>query len=328
MVKSRSVILDCDPGIDDALAILLAVASPELEVEAITTVSGNVGLDQTTQNALKVLELCKVKVPPPVFMGSPFPMGQEELIDHKGQSFDEILIGSPSSHRLVHGRDGLADNDLPLPKMKPGAMGGVDLIISKCLSRPGQLTLISLGPLTNVARALAQAPMIAQELELIVVGGALYISGDIEGSAEFNFRSDPEACEAVLESGVPITLVSLDATRKVILTHGHLAGLRAYRNRLAEFIVSICDYSIDFHRRSRGVDGTYLNDPLGVGIAIDESLGEFEELCIEVDLKRFRGRTNVLRGPTNVRFLREVDTERFLELFLDRLEKLCKMGER
>ncbi len=304
----RSVIIDCDPGIDDALAILLALASPELDVEAIITTSGNVGLELTTQNALKVLELCGRNEVPPVFKGSSGP-----------------LSGAKLSVRQVHGEDGLGGCDLPQPKLRPAGADGIDFITSRSFSRGGKLTLICLGPLTDVASALkkAKAPQIAKELELIVMGGALKTARDLEGRAEFNFRSDPEAAKIVLESKVPITLVSIDVTRRVILRPEHLTEFKSYRSRIAEFITAICGYSIDYHRCHRGVEGAYLNDPLAVGIAIDEGLGEFFDLCIDVDLENFRGKTFAKDGPANVKFLRDVDAERFIDLFLSRIKKLC-----
>lgn len=306
MQDPRSVIIDCDPGIDDALAILLAVGSPELEVSAIATVCGNVSVSQTTENALKVLELCRLKSSPLVYMGSSAPLSLASL-----------------APRRVHGEDGLGESELPAPKLKPAEGNGIDFICSKAHTGSERLSVISLGPLTNLAHVLERAPTIAKLIELFVMGGALYLSDEIPGGAEFNIRSDPEAFKAVLASGVPTTLVSLDVTRKVILTSEHLSGLRANRSKLASFIVRICDYSIDFHRRESGLDGMYLNDPLAVGIAIDESLGEFEDLSIDVDLERFRGRTKVVVGPPNVRFCKDVDSERFLDLFLNRLEELC-----
>ncbi len=301
-----SVIIDCDPGIDDALAILLAIASPELKVEAITTVCGNVSVFQTTENALKILELCRVKSPPSVYMGSSAPLSLASL---------EL--------RKVHGEDGLGMSELPAPRMKPADGNGIDFVISKARTGSERLSVISLGPLTNVAYTLKRAPTIAKLIELFVMGGALHSSDGICGAAEFNVRSDPEAFKAILGSGVPITMVSMDVTRKVILTSVHLSRLRDNRSKLARFIVRICDYSIDFHRRESDINGMYLNDPLAVGIAIDESLGEFEDLCIDVDLERFRGRTKVVVGPPNVGFCKDVDSDRFLDLFLNRLEALC-----
>lgn len=289
---------------------MLALASPELEVEAIITVCGNVDLSLTTQNALKVLELCKGEGTPPVFMGSSGP-----------------LSGVKLSARRVHGEDGLGGCDLPTPKLRPAGADGIDFIISRSLSKRGKPTLICIGPLTDVASALNRTPEIAEKLELIVMGGAFEVADEIEGSAEFNFSRDPEAAKIVLEARAPITLVSLDVTRRVILRPEHLEELKGYRSKVAEFILAVCGYSIDYHRRYRGVEGAYLSDPLAVGIAIDEGLGEFFDLCVDVDLQRFRGKTFVKDGPANVRFLRDVDAEGFIGLFLRRIKKLCQVGE-
>ncbi len=304
----KRVIIDCDPGIDDALAVLLALASDELEIKALTTVRGNVSVSQTTKNLLNIIEIARVKNPPATGCGSSIPLN--------GSAPSELC-----SSRGVHGNDGLGNSRLPYPTISLTHKDGVGLIISKLLSGEAD-TLICLGPLTNIARALILKPELKGRIaKTIVMGGAVFCPGNITKDAEFNIFSDPEAADVVFASGLTIHLVSLDVTQKVVLNQIHLKRLRNLSGRLRDFIVGILEYSIKFHQSRRGVNGAYLHDPLAVGIALDESLGNFESLCLGIDLGARRGKTYIKDGLPNVQFCKSVDESRFMNIFLDRLEK-------
>jgi inosine-uridine nucleoside N-ribohydrolase len=306
----KRVIIDCDPGIDDALAVLLALASDELEIKAITTVRGNVSLRQTTKNLLNIIEIAKIKNLPALGCGSAVPL--------RGSAG---LRSEQYSSRGVHGNDGLGNSNFPHPTISLTHKDGIGLIISEFLKQKVD-TLVCLGPLTNIARALILRPELKDKIaKIIVMGGAVFCEGNVTKDAEFNIFSDPEAADIVFKSGLTIHLVSLDVTKKVVLNQNHLKRLKNFSGSLRDFIVNSIEYSIKFHQSQRGVNGMYLHDPLAVGIAVEESLGNFEPLCLGVDLGVRRGKTYVKDGPFNVQFCKDVDKGRFMNIFLSRLEK-------
>ena len=316
---SKRVIIDCDPGIDDALAILLALASEELEVKALTTVQGNVSVEQATKNLLNIIEIAKIKNPPATGKGSSAPLGVSGSIP-----FTPELR---SSRRGVHGSDGLGNSRLPHSTISLTNKDGVELIISQLLSGQAD-TLICLGPLTNIARVLTSKPEVKSSIaQVIVMGGAVFCPGSVSDDAEFNIFSDPEAADILFSSGLSINLVSLDAARKVILAPSHLKRLKGLSGRLRDFIVNILEYSIEFHQSQRGVEGTYLHDPLAVGVVIEPSLARFEPLCLGVDLDRRRGKTYVKDNLPNVQFCKDIDATGFIDIFLSRLTKAIQNTE-
>src|SRR2546426_10720650 len=191
------IILDTDPGIDDALALFLALASPELQLEAITTVSGNVHVDLTTRNALTLLELA----------------GRTDIPVARG--CDRPLSRQPVFAEYVHGQNGLGGVELPEPQLQPVGQHAVDLIIERVMAAPREITLVPIGPLTNIALALRKEPRIAEHVrEVVIMGGALRVPGNVTPEAEFNIYADPHAAHIVFHAGWPIRLVSLDVTNK------------------------------------------------------------------------------------------------------------------
>jgi len=277
-------------------------------LRAITTESGNVGIEQTTKNLIDILQLSTIKKFPEIGKGSPKP-----------------IKGKEREARLVHGTDGLGSSKLNLPHIDIKVQPGIDLIVREIIS--GNIdTIIATGPLTNIALALCKEPRIKSKLKnLYIMGGALRVPGNVTEHAEFNFFCDPEAVKLVLDSGIPITLVSLDVTEKAILTDKDLEGLKDIKTSLSQFIQHIADYSINYHKEFRKAQGAYIHDPLAVGIAIDESLGCFENLSIGIDVSGDRrGRIFIKEGSPNIRFCNNVDYKRFLNLFLERLEELSK----
>ncbi|MFQ5934530.1 MAG: nucleoside hydrolase, partial [Dehalococcoidia bacterium] len=268
MDKNR-VILDVDAGVDDAMAIILAMHSPELEVVAITTVSGNTHVDNCTKNVLRVLALLQGDKPPIVARGEERPLKKE-----------------PHLATSVHGHDGLGDlgDDYypPLNWDLVSSKPAVEVVPELLKRESGQITVVATGPLTNIARAIETAPTaMAQAKEIVIMGGAVNQSGNIPplGVAEFNIYVDPDALEVVLGFTVPVTLVPLDVTHKVRLmrrrAHKELA---TPSGAVPRFVVHCSKKYMDFHRDEGGFDGAYLHDPLAVGVVIDPSLVKTEPM--------------------------------------------------
>lgn len=250
-----------------------------------------------------MLELSRIKNPPPVGAGSGQP----------------LKVTCVDLARGVHGIDGLGNRDLPPPKLKVTTDDGIGLLISKINS--GEVdTIIATGPLTNLARAISRDPEILRRIkEIYIMGGAVFVDGNITPYAEFNFYCDPNAADYVLNSKIPINLISLDVTHEVNITEAHIEPFKKYTNRLSEFVVGIIEYSINYHRAHRGATGAHLHDPLAVAIAVKPQLGKYEELSLGVDCTEKRGMVQIKSGPKNVRFVREIDENGFLKLFLDRI---------
>ncbi len=327
----KAVILDCDPGVDDALAIALALASSELRVLAITTTHGNAPAVQGTENALRVLEVLRrtglpERLLPPVYRGSAYPLKR-----------------APGTLNLtaldVHGGDGLggisrkldrAGRPLySLPSSKKGREGAISALLRIAEGEGRRLTVIATGPLTNLARALrVSGSPLRGVREIILMGGTALEPGNSSPVAEFNIFCDPEAAREVFSSGVPITMVGLDVTRKVILRREHLKGGRGF----FRFLREITRHYMRFHREARGVRGCFLHDPLAVGVAIDPSFVRRFPLRVEVETGSgpARGMTVVERRswlsrpspPPHTRVCLEVRAEGFLKFFLGRMRGL------
>jgi purine nucleosidase/pyrimidine-specific ribonucleoside hydrolase len=308
----KRILLDVDPGVDDALAISLALLSEALHVEAITTVAGNVPVEQCTKNLLRVLALLNLRI-------------------DIAQGCERPLIVPPFGGPSVHGEDGLGGlGDTyypPLDWSLLSSVGGVDLILQKVETCPDELTLVATGPLTNVAMAMQKGPETMRRLrEIILMGGAVLVPGNIPpGAAEFNIWADPHAAEVVLDFGLPVTMVGLDVTRQVGLTRAMAAReLEARTGRIPRFVYDAVRRYMDSYLERQGYDGCYLHDPLAVGVAIDPSYVWTREMrvYVETEGKVTRGMTlpsrhpTVRREPSNVRVCVEVDHERFLSDFL------------
>lgn len=308
----KKVILDCDAGVDDALALILAFSSPELEVLGVTGVNGNVSLPKVMKNIEKVLTLIRPSNRPWVARGA-----------------DRPLQGDPAHAESLHGQDGLGG--VQIPPAEAGRWWQVfpgpaeELIIAMARRYPAQITLIAIGPLTNVALALQKDPeAMRQEKDVVVMGGAVRTRGNITPHAEFNFYVDPLAAKQVLESDLPITLVPLDVTHQVPLTPGVMEeGVKPLRNALARFVVEATGYeSAGGHFRG-GRRASYLHDPLAVGAVIDPALVRKEKLSLSVEVEEgeFYGKSyEVPGGEENIEVCLGVDREKSLNLFLDRLK--------
>jgi inosine-uridine nucleoside N-ribohydrolase len=298
------VLLDCDPGHDDAIALLLALASPEVELLGVTTVAGNQTLDKTTANAIRVLELA----------------GRAEVPVAAGA--DRPLVRERSVAANVHGETGLDGPDLPPPQGAPVEAHAVDFLAE----RVAGATLVATGPLTNVALLLARHPDANPE-RLVLMGGAI-AEGNVTPAAEFNIWADPEAAMRVFASGLDLTMVGLDVTHRALVTTAHKEQLRA-AGRVGRFVAELLDFYGVFHRKVYGFDGSPVHDAVAVAQVIRPALLELERLNVRVDCESelCRGRTVVdvwrrtgLEPNANVAV--GIDSQAFLDLLLERLAKL------
>ena len=309
------LLIDTDPGIDDALALLLAFRSPECSVEAITTVAGNVAVERCTLNVFRILEAVKPELPPVVGRGADKPLAR-------------ALVSAPH----VHGDDGLGNLSLryPPPRQHLSPLDGPDLILDTIGLFPGELILVALGPLTNVALALERDPHRLRGVRRVVVmGGAVAVPGNVSPVAEFNFYVDPEAAAQVLASGLPIELVPLDVTGRAILPRSVLhKRLAACADRVSRFITDMTHQGFQFAEEI-GEGGIILHDPVALAVALDPSLARFEPVHVAVECEGAltRGMSVADRRPIPVgrkapatcRVALRIETDRFLDMFLDRL---------
>ena len=311
---SRKVVIDCDAGVDDALAMILAFHSPELEVKTVTGVSGNVSLDLVFQNIQKVLSLIEPCPKPIIARGA-----------------DRPLKGEPVYAHSFHGNDGLGKARIALKKRKAywkTFSGQAEQLIPQ-LARdaPGEVTLIATGPLTNVALGIQRDPEGMRKLrEVVVMGGAVRTRGNVTPAAEFNFHVDPLAARIVLESGLPITLVPLDVTHEVFLSPQIMEErIKSVENPFARFVVEATGYDFK-NRHFRPAAEVYhlryhLHDPLAVGAVIDPTIVRRERFALDVEDREGEdyGRVSETQKSLNADVCLGVDSKKFLELFLSRL---------
>jgi inosine-uridine nucleoside N-ribohydrolase len=302
------ILIDCDPGHDDAMAILLALASPEVELRGVTTVAGNVGLEKTTRNALKVLELAR-RADVPVAVGA-----------------DRPLTRTLRTAANVHGESGLDGPDLPEPETTPVDADAVDFLAAAI--EPG-VVLVPTGPLTNVAQLLERHPDVTERLERIVWMGGAIAEGNVTPAAEFNAFVDPEAAARVFASGVPVTMVGLDVTHKALFTAEHAERLRG-AGAVGRAVAELADFFLRFHRQRYRFDGAPIHDAMAVAHVIDPTLLETLHcnVSIEVASQYCDGRTVVDRWlvtgrPQNAHVGVDVDAARFLELLVERIASLA-----
>ena len=305
------VLIDTDPGIDDAIAILLALASPELDVAGITVVHGNVPVEACTLNALKVLDLAGRR-DVPVVTGAAAP-----------------LVRQARHAEAVHGPDGLGGLFPPPDDAHPFAADAAAFIARSLDAGEEPTTLIALGPLTNVATAILATPGLTERLERIVaMGGAIRREGNVTPAAEFNIYADPEAAAIVLRSGVPVTLVPLDATMRAIFPGEAAARLAESEVPVERAVGRLGSFVSGVYRKYYGIDGFALHDPLAVGAAIDGSLVSTEDLWVSVETggELTAGATVAdfwhipePWGEPNAAVALDADGERFLEFLCTRL---------
>jgi pyrimidine-specific ribonucleoside hydrolase len=304
---STPIVIDCDPGHDDAIAILLALGSPEVELRGVTTVAGNQTLDKTTRNALKVLEVAG-RTDIPVAAGA-----------------DRPLVRELRTAAHVHGETGLDGPDLPEPTTKPVDAHAVDLLAD--LLEPG-VVLVPTGPLTNVAVLLERRRDVRKRLERIVWMGGAIAEGNVTPAAEFNAFVDPEAAAVVFESGIEVTMIGLDVTHQALFTRAHADRLRG-TGRAGRAVAELSDFFQRFHEERYGFDGSPIHDAMAVAAVVDDSLLRTVHCNVEIETSsRFcDGRTVVDRwqvtsGPKNAHVAIDVAADRFLEMLVERISTL------
>jgi len=305
----KKVLIDCDVGVDDALALILAFHSPELEVKAVTGVNGNVPLEQVFENIQKVLSLIRPKSKPFIARGVNQPLKGKTIYAHS-----------------VHGKDGLGGAKIERRKGEEFwqifAGRADDLITNMAHQYPHELTLIATGPLTNLALALQKDPERMKKVkEVSIMGGAVRTKGNITPHAEFNIFSDPLAAKIVFESGLPMTLVPLDVTHQVSLTSAWMEEkVKPLKNPFSKFVIEATGYN-SAAQKFRNKEVIYLHDPLAVGVVIDPNLVRTERLSLDVETQEceYYGQIKEVKEGPKVEVCLGVDTKRFLELFLSRL---------
>lgn len=296
----RPFVIDTDPGIDDALALLFAFRVPDVVVTALTTVAGNVEIHVGTANARRIVEVARPPTPPLIARGAGEPLARPL----------RTAVG-------YHGDDGLGG------AVGPGTDGGdgpsgADTLVEMARRHGAALTIVALGPLTNLALALERdSRALAQIGRLVVMGGAVDVPGNVTPDAEFNIHVDPEAAQRVLGAGLPVELVPLDVTRRVVLTRERLdAALATAPGTLRRFVTDMTRWVFRIDQACPEGQGMSLHDPLAVGVAADLATVEMEDVCVSVGRD---GETRRAIGPPNCRVAVGVDHERFLATFLERL---------
>ena len=310
---TRKIIIDTDPGQDDAVAILLALASPELEVLGLTTVAGNVPLALTTRNAQLITGLSGKQVP--IIAGCERPLTRKLV-----------------TAEYVHGQTGLDGIDLGEPHVPVTPGDGVDFIIDTLRREPaGTVTLVPIGPLTNIAAAFERAPdIIPRVQQIVLMGGAYFEVGNVTPTAEFNIYVDPEAAAAVLASGVDVVMMPLDVTHKALTSAEWIAGLRALGTRAGEAVASWTDFFERYDREKYGAEGAPLHDPCTIAYLIRPELFSGRRINVEIETEgRYTtGMTvadwwGVTGREPNALFIRDIDRDGFFNLLTERIATLA-----
>jgi len=310
----KHIIFDTDPGIDDSLALLLALASPEIVVDGISIVHGNCSANQAVSNALSVLELAQA-AHIPVYKGCELPLVRPSLL-------------APETH----GDRGLGYAELAEPKTKPQVQHGSDFLIESIMSKPGEITIVAIGPLTNVALAIRQEPrIVAAVKEVFIMGGAIRHEGNATPVGEFNTYADPHAAHIVFHSGMPITLTPLDVTYQCVLMKQDVARLLKIESPITRFIADATRFYMEFHDEYQSIDGCVINDPLTLAMTFMPELCDYQDLYVDVDLSggvstgsTFADFYRMTRKPANLKVAFGVRQRDFFELFLARMEKLAR----
>jgi inosine-uridine nucleoside N-ribohydrolase len=304
------IILDCDPGHDDAIALLLALASPEIELVGVTTVSGNQTLDKTTANALRVLELA----------------GRTDILVYAGADRPFVRERHVAAH--VHGESGLDGPDLPPPSTRAQTQHAVDYLAEEIRAREGRITLVPTGPLTNIGLLFATHPDALPE-RIVLMGGAVG-EGNRTPAAEFNIWADPEAAERVFAEGLDTTMIGLDVTHRALITDAHTEQMRG-AGKVGKMVAELMDFYARFHKeRYPELEGSPMHDPVCIAHLIDPQLVDVRDAFIEVDCSGGPswGRTNVdwrnreHFGDPNAKVGVDIDGERFAELVVERISSL------
>jgi len=304
------IILDCDPGHDDAIALMLALGSPEVELLGVTTVSGNQTVAKTTANAIRVLDH----------------LGREDISVAAGAK--RPLVRDRHVAADVHGETGLDGPDLPPPTREPVPEHAIEWIANTLSAQPRPVTLVPTGPLTNIALFLARYPELEPKLARIVLMGGAIAEGNVTPAAEFNIWADPEAAQRVFSGGLDVTMVGLDVTHKALMRRRHVDRL-ADGGVAGRLVADLYGFYAQHHRRRYMWDGAPVHDAIAVAHVIDETLLETKDCGVKVDTgpELSRGRTYVdLWGSAgwqpNCHVAVDIDSERFFELLIERISRL------
>lgn len=310
----KRILIDTDPGIDDALAILLALASPEIQLEGLTIVHGNCSRQAGTENALSILEQAQSRRVP-VAMGFELPLVQPSLL-------------APETH----GNTGMGYATFPPRVTEPIEQHAVDFIIEKVLESPGEITLVAIGPLTNIAVAIRREPRIVEAVkELIIMGGAIRHEGNTTPLAEFNTYVDPHAAHIVYHAGMPTTLVPLDVTYQCVLSRANVDQLLQVNSPISRLVADSTRFYMEFHDEYQQIDGCVINDPLALALVFAPDLVDTEELYVDVDIaggvsmgKTFADFYKMTGKAPNMKVALDVQPDDFIDLFVSRVEALAK----
>ena len=302
----HKIILDCDPGHDDAVALLLAARHPAIELLAVTTVAGNQSVDKTTRNALKVLSLANLRHIP------------------VARGIDRPLVRPPKHAPDIHGESGMDGPSLPEPDFGPVAAHAVDLLIELLLNSDGDITLVHTGPLTNIAAAIRKQPAILPKIKAIsLMGGAIGL-GNVTPKAEFNIYADPEAAAIVFACGRPLTVSTLEVTHQALATEAVVSRLRSANLRVANFVADLLVFFDETYRRVFGFEAPPLHDPCAVAAVIDPDILKADMMHVEIEIGGTwtSGSTvcdvhHVLNLPPNARVGYGLGVERFWEMVIE-----------
>jgi inosine-uridine nucleoside N-ribohydrolase len=304
------ILLDCDPGHDDAIALLLALASPEVDLVGVTTVHGNQTLEKTTVNALKLLEFVG-RTDVPVAAGAARPLRREPFVAE-----------------YVHGESGMDGPALPAPTTKPDPRHAVDFIADTIRDSDEPITLVPTGPLTNIGLFLNMHPDAAGRVERVVLMGGAYGEGNVTPAAEFNIWVDPEAADRVFRSGLDVTMIGLDVTHQAIFGPEPTARLKA-AGRVGAMVAELLEFYGRFHKQSYGWDGSPIHDAVAMAHAFKPGIVGTRRVGVKVDCgeELGRGRTNCdLRGRVgwepNAHVAVEIDAGAFIDLLVERISSL------
>jgi len=320
---AKKIIFDTDPGTDDALALMLALNSPELDVRAITVVPGNVTAAMGLENALRMVSLAN-RCDIPVASGAQHPL------------FQKLVTAE-----FWHGKNGLGNIELPPSKCKVDSRFGPDLIIQLIYASPHEITLVPVGPLTNIALAVEKDPSIVPLVKEVILMGGSITGGNVNAAAEANIYNDPEAAQIVFQAGWPLTMVGLEVGDKALFTRKYLAELGQSHGPVNDFIVSVAKFMVGLSE-TFGASGSPMYDPSAVALAIDGTLVKVQEMHVDVETRGefTRGETvgnrhggverNVLHGDRyvidgvdtvkpNAKVCLDVDADRLLQLFVSRI---------
>jgi purine nucleosidase len=309
--RPRKIILDCDPGHDDAIAILLAHGSPDIDLLAITTVAGNQTLDKTTLNARRVATVAGIG-------GVPIAAG-----------CDRPLLRGLVTAAEIHGESGLDGPSFPQPAVPLADTHAVDLIVDLVMASPGDVTLVPTGPLTNIAMAVRRQPRLAEHVEEVVLMGGSYTRGNLSAAAEFNIAVDPEAASIVFGAGWPLTMVGLDLTRQARATPDVLTRIAALGTPLARTVLEMLEFYAGRHRAAEEAGGPPVHDPCAVARVVHPELVQCVDAFVAVETQgRWTSGMTVTefrpdRGYTfNARVATKLDFHGFWDLVVDAIDRI------